>query len=110
MVILKKVKGSTLMETLVATVIIVIVFMVTSMTLNNLFSNTLTNNTREIDSYLNKLEYLYITDKLILPYNDDFKAWEVTVMRSNNNNLSTILFEAQNLKTHKTLTRNIIEP
>ena len=42
--VLKRIKGSTLMETLVATVLIVVVFMMASLTLNALFSTTITTN------------------------------------------------------------------
>jgi len=78
MVVLKKIKGSTLMETLVATVLIVVVFMIASMILNNLFSNSIKSNTRVIDAHLNELEYFYTSDKLSLPYYDDFKSWQIS--------------------------------
>ena len=41
MVVLKKIKASTLMETLVATVLIIVVFMAASMILNNMFLNAM---------------------------------------------------------------------
>jgi hypothetical protein len=66
MVILKKIKASTLMETLVATVLIIIVFIIASMILNNLFFNTIKNNTTQIDAHLNELQYLYINEKLFM--------------------------------------------
>ncbi len=53
MVVLKKIKAFTLMETLVATVLIVIVFMISSMLLNNLFYNSIKDNTIAIDAHLN---------------------------------------------------------
>ena len=62
MVILKKIKASTLMETLVASVLIVVVFMISSMILNNLFSNTIKSNTRAIEAHINELQYLYINE------------------------------------------------
>ena len=75
MVVLKKLKASTLMETLIATVLIMVIFVVASMILNNLFSNTVKNNTRAITSKLNEVEYLYINDKIVLPYVDDYEDW-----------------------------------
>ena len=109
MVILKKIKASTLMETLVATVLIVVVFMIASMILNNLFSNCIENNTRNINAHLNKLQYLYKNEKLILPYYDDYKAWEVTIELQNSKEQSTIQFEAIHTKTDKTINKTIIE-
>jgi type II secretory pathway component PulJ len=103
MVILKKIKGSTLMETLVATVLIVIIFMLASMTLNNLFSNTIKNNTQVIETYLNELEYLEQHNQLVLPYAETFQNWDVTIETYKENNQSIIEFEVINPKTNKTI-------
>lgn len=109
MVVLKKIKASTLMETLVATVLIVVVFMISSMILNNLFSNTIKNNTRTIDAYLNELQYLYKHEKIIVPYQDDYKNWQITVALYKENNSSAIVFEALNTNTHKIVIKTIRE-
>ena len=109
MVILKKIKASTLMETLVATVLIMVVFMISSMVLNNVFSNSIKNDTNEIDSYLNELQYLYTNNKLIVPYQDDFKDWQISVKRNKNNNSSNVVFEALNRNTNKSITKIIHE-
>ena len=107
MVILKKLKASTLMETLVATVLIVVIFMISSMILNNLFSNTIKSNTRVIDAYVNELEYLYRNDKLRLPYNDDFKSWTITVEYHLEHAESLVLLEAINTQTKQSITKEI---
>lgn len=109
MVILKKVKASTLMETLVATVLIVVVFMISSMILNNLFSNSIKNNTRNIDAYLNELEYLYKNEKLIVPYQDEFEDWQISVVTIKENNSNKILFDAINSNSNKSITKKIHE-
>lgn len=107
MVVLEKIKASTLMETLVATVLIVVIFMISSMILNNLFSNSIKNNTRSIDAYLNELEYLYRHDKLTIPYQDDYKDWQISVVLHIENETSNAVFEASNSNTHKNLTKTI---
>lgn len=109
MVILKKIKASTLMETLVASVLIVIVFMISSMLLNNIFSNTVKSNTRAIESQINELQYLYKNDRLLLPYYDDFKTWQITVESYRDYNKTTILFEALNTETRQNYLKEIIE-
>ena len=109
MAILKKIKASTLMETLVATVLIVIVFMISSMILNNLFSNSIKNNTRAIDAHLNELQYLYWHEKLILPYNDDFNSWKISIASLKEKGKVIIVFDAVNRNTNKTIERKIIE-
>lgn len=107
MVVLKKIKGSTLMETLVATVLIIVIFMLASMILNNLFSGTVKNNTRQIEAHLNELHYLYYNEKLELPYSDDYKNWNISIELLKGEN--TIAFYAKNSQTNKTLERIIRE-
>lgn len=107
MVVLKKIKASTLMETLIATVLIVVVFMISSMILNNLFSNSIKNNTRNIEAYLNELEYLYKNEKLLLPYHDEFKTWNVSVTTYKENTSEIVVFEATKPNTAKTVTKTI---
>lgn len=109
MVILKKIKASTLMETLVATVLIVVVFMISSMLLNNLFYNSLKNNTRAIDAHLNELQYLYQNEKLTLPYQDEFKSWKISIVSLKRNGKNTIVFDVINRNTNKTIEREILE-
>jgi hypothetical protein len=107
MVILKKIKASTLMETLVATVLIIVVFMIASMILNNLFFNTIKNNTTQIDAHLNELQYLYINEKLIVPHQEEFKDWEINISSYKENNKDFILFEAINRETYKRIANQI---
>ena len=109
MVVLKKIKASTLMETLVATVLIVIVFMLSSMILNNLFSNSINSNTRAIETHLSELQYLYINEKLILPYQGNYKTWKVSIESFEENGLKNVLFEATDPNTNKTLERVVNE-
>ena len=108
MVVLKKIRASTLMETLVATVLIVVVFMMASMILNNLFSNTIKSNIRGVEAHLNELNYLYLNDKLSLPYYDDYKQWEISIVLDKNNNQNIIVFEAENSKTNQNILKETI--
>ncbi|GAB1856646.1 hypothetical protein MHTCC0001_14810 [Flavobacteriaceae bacterium MHTCC 0001] len=105
MVILKKINASTLMETLVASVLIIIVFVVSSMILNNVFSNQVNNDTSDIQAYLNELEYLYKTEKIAVPFDDDFGNWEVSI--DNNQGSGTISVNATHTDTGKTLSNKI---
>lgn len=98
-----RVKGSTLMETLVATVLIVLIFMLASMILNNLFSNTIKNNTQAVDNHLNELQYLQQHKQLIIPYTESYDNWNITVERFKEDNQILIEFEAINFKTNKTI-------
>lgn len=109
MVILKKVKASTLMETLVATVLIVVIFMLASVILNNLFSNIIKSNTAYIDNYLSELEYLYLNEKIEVPFFDDFKTWEITIQSDNQVEQQQMLLEAINSTTKQMITKHLSE-
>lgn len=103
MVILKKIKGSTLMETLVATVLIVIVFMLASMILNTMFSSSIKNNTRSIEAKLSELQYLELNNQLEIPYQDTYDNWNISVGKYQENSKTIVEFEASNKETRKTI-------
>lgn len=103
MALLKKIKASTLMETLVATVLIVIVFLIASMILNNVFSNSIKSNTLGIKQHINELQYLHVNKKLSLPYYEAYGVWEVTIERYKEDDNYMIEFEAVNTLTYKSL-------
>lgn len=100
----KKLKASTLIETLVATVIIVVIFAIASLTLNAVFKNSVKNNTQEITSELNFLEYQYQNKQLGIPYYGNFKDWEINIEKNSN----YINFAATNKLTKKTVTKQIL--
>lgn len=84
MVILKKLKASTLMETMVATVLIVVIFMFSSLILNSLFSAQVKGNLQPIKSHLDQLEYQYVNQKINLPYYEEWKTWDITISVAKN--------------------------
>lgn len=98
-----RVKGSTLMETLVATVLILIIFMLASMILNNLFSTTINNNTQAIENHINELQYLQQYNQIEVPYTETYKNWNISIENYKENKQSITEFEAINLKTNKTI-------
>jgi len=96
MAILKKIKAATLMETLIATVLIMVIFIVASLILNNMFSSSIKSKTRGISAQLNEIEYLYINDKITLPFYDDFDGWEIAVEQVNNSKNVNIIATKNN--------------
>lgn len=104
MVVLKKLKASTLMETMVATVLIVIIFMVASLTLNNVFGNSIKFNTTEIETHLNKLEYQYQHDLLELPYEEVHNNWTITISAAGD---VSLVLEASHVETRRRIKRSI---
>jgi len=103
MAILKKIKASTLMETLVASVIIVIIFMLASMILNNIFSNSIKNNTKAIETHLNELQYFQLNNQLRLPYSETFKKWDITIVMYLENESPIIEYQAIDKENKRTI-------
>lgn len=99
MVVLKKIKAATLMETLVSTVIIVLVFMISSFLLNSLFNNTVKYNTDAVQTHISELMYLSEHNKLEIPYNDEFENWYISIVKEN----KKLIFEASHKETKKTI-------
>lgn len=109
MVVLKKIKGSTLMETMVATVLVVIVFMIASMVLNNLFGNSIRANNHNVETRLSYLEYFSTHNQLVLPYTEEFEGYKITIERKLNTGKKVILLEAFNPSINKTISKTRIE-
>ena len=104
----KKVKSSTLMETLVATVLIVIVFMIASMVLNTLFASSINLNDNQVRQELLQLQYKYEHELLQLPYSDELNQWNITVTKQDFNNRLEVLFLATQMQTNKEVTYKIL--
>jgi len=107
MAILKKIKAATLMETLIATVLIMVIFIVASLILNNLFSSSIKSKTRGISAQLNEIEYLYINDKITLPFYDDFNEWNIVVEQIKNSEEISII--ASKINTENTIEKIIFK-
>jgi hypothetical protein len=107
MVVLNKIKASTLIETLVATILIVIIFMVSSMVLNNLFANNIKFNTQKIENELNELEYTIQTEQIKLPYTIDYNDWQVSALKTQIQTIQTVVIEAKHKETEKLIKRTV---
>ncbi|WP_271765823.1 hypothetical protein [Aquimarina algiphila] len=79
MVILKKIKGATLIEVLTASILIIIVFMIASLSFNNIFKNQIQRDHSTIENRVKELEYLSIHGRIKLPYAEDFDGWEILI-------------------------------
>lgn len=104
MVVLKKIKASTLMETLIATVLIMVIFIVSSLILNNLFSKNIATNNRAIKAKLHEIEYLYYNEKIGLPFYATYNQWKISINSGSNNKL---IVQATNQTVNKTLEKVI---
>ena len=98
MVVLKKIRAATLIETLTASVILIIVFMIASLSFNNIFTNHIKRDHSAIENRIKEVEYLMIHDKLKIPYIEDFGAWEIEVT---NKKKHTVITYSQGSNTYE---------
>ena len=109
MVVLKKIRSATLIETLVATVLIVIIFMIASLTLNSVFANTILGNTSTIENRMNQLEYETENQLIPVPYSDTMEDWNIAVEKVKEAKINYLHFTAINQKTKKTIIRKRLD-
>jgi len=102
MALLRKLKGSTLMETMVATVLIIVIFMVSSLVLNNIFLGYANRDTRLLDNRIRELEYRAISGTLKTPYDETYENWALEVTKKVQAKDSMVVITAKNLNTDKT--------
>lgn len=100
MVILKKIRAATLVESMIASVIIVVVFLIASLSLNNVFKSTVRFNDSNLQNRVKELRYLINNDKTTIPFYEENEQWDIAVEREKNQLKLSVL----NKKTSKTKT------
>ena len=78
----KKARAATLIESLVASVIIIAIFTIASLTLNNVFKGSIDGNHSDIENRLNELEYLLLHDKIVVPYTEGYKEYQISISKT----------------------------
>ncbi len=81
--VLKKIKGTTLVETIVASVVIALVFGLATMLVNSVLKTTATNDTSASNYALNKLMYQYKNKAVEVPFREEFDTFEILAERRN---------------------------
>lgn len=105
MVILRKVKSATLIETLIATVLIVIVFLLSAMIINSIFFNTFHQKKDVVVNRLDELEYNCINNSIILPYQEEYENWIIQIDKKKN--VKELKIIATNKTTGKEIERDL---
>ena len=103
-VLKRKIKASTLMETIVATSIIIIVFVVSSLILNNTFKNVVYNDTYGVQNRMEELQYFYNNKQIQLPYEEEYKEYTITLEKESRAQISYLVVEGTHKKTTKVIT------
>jgi hypothetical protein len=105
MAVLKKLRSATLVEVLVASVLIVIIFVIASLVLNNLVLNTFSQNTHPIEYRLNELEYEIGNGILKLPYQENYKGWNIDIKIEEDTSNDQLMILAAKENSTKEITR-----
>ena len=108
MFVLKKLKASTLMETMVATVLIVVLFMMASLIINSLMAVSSKSNLTPIKEHINSLEYGFHNQSLPLPYYEDWSGWEITGEMTLVNGIHQINISALNQETQQNVNATLL--
>ncbi|QSW87977.1 hypothetical protein J0383_17085 [Flavobacterium endoglycinae] len=108
MVVLKKIKSATLIEAVVATVLVVIIFIISSLILNNLVFNTFSKNTHGIETRINELEYEVQNNTIKLPYQENYKDWNINIETENISVKKIFTISAINTVSKKEITKHQI--
>jgi len=91
MALLKKIQSSTLVETIIASAIILIIFVIGSLSINNAFVSTLKNDSSLLDARISELEYLTLHDKILLPFYEDTKVWDIVIEKKNDKTIISVV-------------------
>ena len=74
MVVLRKLKGSSLLENLVATVIVMVIFVIAGNAINQLVRSSSSNNSTNLDNAIRKTEYQILNGRINVPHALVYKA------------------------------------
>lgn len=97
MVKLKKIKASSLIETLTASVIIMVVFMIASFSFNNVFLNTIKSDDALLRNRIQEITYFTKNRKISFPFYEEKEYWIFSGIK----NGEVVSFEIQNIRNAK---------
>ncbi len=105
MVVLKKIRAGTLVETMIASVIIIVVFLIASLSLNNVFKGAIKADDSALENRIKEVIYFTKNEKLIIPFYEDNQFWELAIEKMNNQIILEVL-NKKNLKEKQVVVRN----
>lgn len=81
--VLRKIKASSLVETLAASVLIMIVFMIANLSFTSILTNQRHSKTAILENKIRELEYLVYHHQLSLPYEEEFMQIPIAIVYKN---------------------------
>lgn len=104
----KRVSASSLTEVVVATSILLLVFAIALLTLNTLMIGTINKDTQVLDTRIEKFIYQYKNQQLKVPNTIIQEDIRITIQKVTENNLSFIIFSAEDVPKRKQREKKII--
>ena len=95
MALLKRIKASTLMETMVATVLLVVFFTVSSLLLNSWLDTSVKYHMSNVSAELQELQYQQAHGKISVPYYEERGAWIYEVFLEEGDKTIELVFTAR---------------
>lgn len=105
MVVLKKIKASSLTEVLVASTIILIVFGIAIASIDNMLKNNIQHNTHVLETEMNILMYQYQNNQLKTPQQIENTDWIINIEKVTENSIEYIKFEGIYSNSKKKITK-----
>lgn len=96
MVVLKKIRGATIIDTLIALVILVIVFVIAGFTINNTFKGMVKKDDFLYQNRLREVSYFLDHNLIEIPFYEETNQWEIQVERAELGYKITSLFKPMN--------------
>lgn len=90
-----------MIETIIASVIIVLVFSMAILILHAVFKHKISNNTSHLNNHIYELEYRIQHKNIVIPYQETFENWEITIQQVQENLSPWIVCKAEHVKTKK---------
>ena len=97
MVVLKKIKGSALLESIIATVIVMVVFVSATLIINTIFKSIIKNNNDALTNRIEAVVYFSKHKKIAVPFYEETAFWEISITPQE----SRLLMKATNKKNEK---------
>ena len=91
-----------------ASILVVIIFMIASLVLNNLVLNAFSKNTHPVENRLSELEYELQNGLIELPYEENYKGWDIMISSEKKDSQKELLMVATNEKITKEISRERI--
>ncbi len=106
--LLKKIKASSITETIVATTIIVIVFSISIFSINTILEQRIESNTHHIEQKMREYIYTNQYTKKRLPDNFSEGNWIVSISKEQKEGTDFLVLEATHKKSQKKIVKSII--